>query len=106
MDHTGKNIRSEHPYDSFPCYNVSRETYKKDETRRTDDTDGQQKDNGNNSGKATPTPCPLPLSLAYCADCVAVHAVNNKGVGGIAEELTGAVPPLTRFFTKRVVLYE
>lgn len=87
--------------------NVSRETYKKNETIQTDttDTDGQRKDGRNNSGKATPTHSPLPPSLAYDADGVAVHAVNNKGVGGIEEELISAVPPLTSFFAKRVVVY-
>ena len=51
-------------------------------------------------------PCPLPPSLVYDACGVAVHAVNNNGVGGIEEELIALVPPLTRFFAKRVVLCE
>lgn len=82
--------------------NVSRETYKRNETRQPDttNTDGHGKDNGKNSRKATPTPYPLSPSLTYRADCVAVHAVNNKGVGGIAEELIPSVPPPTRFFAK------
>jgi len=48
----------------------------------------------------------LSLSLAYVADNIVVHSANNNGVGGIEEELISAVPPLTRFLIKRVVVCE